>query len=130
MPVGEAFSLQQSVAIERALSTAESSSGLHYSVYVGPLGEAPRARAETLHAGAAADPSSLVLVALDLVARRLEIVTGSAAADALDDRSCGLAALSMTTALQAGDLVGAIVDGLGVLAEHARHPRVLHTDQP
>lgn len=130
MHVGEAFSLQQSVTIERALSTAESSSGLHYSVYVGPLGESPRSRAESLHAAASADPSRLVLVALDLAGRRLEIVTGEAAADELDDRSCGLAALSMTTALQAGDLVGAIVDGLGVLAEHARHPRILHTDQP
>lgn len=129
MPAGEAFSLSQRVNVEKAIARAEAECPLRFSVYVGPLTSDTRGRAKVLHA-ATHDASGVVLIAIDLAAKRLEIVTGEAAALALDDRSCGLAALSMTTALGAGDLVGAIVDGLGTLAEHARHPRVLHTDQP
>jgi len=130
VPAGEAFSAGQAATVEKAIAAAETQSGLAFSVYVGPLTGDPRARALALHAGASADPARLVLLALDLTAKRLEIVTGVAAHEALDDRSCALAALTMTSALSAGDLVGSIVDGLGALAEHARHPKVLHTDQP
>jgi len=130
VPAGEAFSAAQATTIERTIAAAETQSRLAFSVYVGPLTADPRARALVLHAGASADPARLVLVALDLAAKRLEIVTGVVAHEALDDRSCALAALTMTSALSAGDLVGSIVDGLAVLAEHARHPKVLHTDQP
>ena len=130
MPAGEAFSPAQAATVERAIAAAETRSGLPFSVYVGPLSADPRARALALHAAVPADPARLVLLALDLSAKRLEIVTGVAAHEALDDRSCALAALTATSALSAGDLVGSIVDGLAALAEHARHPRVLHTDQP
>ncbi|HTY73573.1 MAG TPA: DUF5130 family protein [Actinomycetes bacterium] len=130
MPAGEAFSLTQRVSLERAIKSAESQSGLGFSVYVGPLGDDVRARARSLHAAVPGDTARLVLVAVDVAGRRVEIVTGSQAHLELDDASCGLAALSMTTSFGAGDLVGGIVDGLTVLAEHARHPRILHTDQP
>jgi hypothetical protein len=36
----------------------------------------------------------------------------------------------MTGQLAAGDLAGGVVNGLRTLAEHARHPRTLHTDEP
>ena len=52
------------------------------------------------------------------------------ASSALDDRSCALAALTMTSQFGMGDLSGGIVNGLRTLAEHARHPRTLHLDQP
>lgn len=130
MPAGEAFSPSQATTVEKAIAAAEAQSGLLFSVYVGPLAADPRARALALHAGGSSDPARLVLLALDLTAKRLEIVTGAAAHETLDDRSCALAALTMTSALSAGDLVGSIIDGLAVLAEHARHPKVLHTDQP
>jgi len=130
VPAGEAFSPGQAATVERTIAAAETQSGLRFSVYVGPLSAEPRARAQALHSGASADPARLVLLALDLSAKRLEIVTGVTAREALDDRSCALAALTMTSALSAGDLVGSIVDGLAALAEHARHPKVLHTDQP
>jgi hypothetical protein len=130
VPIGEAFSLSQKVTIEKALDQAETTSGLTFSVYVGPLTGDPRQNALALHAAAAVDPSRLVLIAIDLSAKRLEIVTGEAAKHDLDDRSCALAALSMTSALSAGDLVGGVLDGLGALAEHARHPKILHTDEP
>jgi hypothetical protein len=130
VPAGEAFSTAQSAMVERAIAQAEAVSGLRFSVYVGPLTTDTRGRALRLHGAASSDPSRLVLLALDLTAKRLEIITGEAAQQDLDDRSCALAALTMTSALSAGDLVGSIVDGLGALAEHARHPKVLHTDQP
>jgi Domain of unknown function (DUF5130) len=132
VPAGEAFSLSQTVAIEKAIAHAEAAGegrSLRFSVYVGPLTDEPRARALKLHAGSH-QPSTLVLLAIDLAAKRLEIVTGDKAKYDLDDRSCALAALSMTAAFSAGDLVGGIVDGLATVSEHARHPKVLHIDQP
>jgi len=44
----------------------------------------------------------------------------------LDDSEVRLAALSMQTAFAAGDLVGGIKQGVLMLAEHARKPRMLH----
>jgi hypothetical protein len=129
VPAGDAFSEKQAEDISRAIRLAEDNSGLHYSVYVGALEGEPRTHAQRLHA-AVDDPASSVLVAVDPGGRRLEIVTGAEAERWLDDRSCWLAALSMTTQFGAGDLSGGIVNGLRTLSEHARHPRTLHTDTP
>ena len=129
MPAGDAFSEKQSEDISRTIRLAEENSDLHYSVYVGALEGEPRAHAQRLHA-ALDDPANSVLVAVDPGGRHLEIVTGSEAARWLDDRSCWLAALSMTTQFAAGDLSGGIVNGLRSMSEHARHPRTLHTDTP
>jgi uncharacterized membrane protein YgcG len=68
-----------------------------------------------------------VLVAVDPGSRRLEIVTGREVRRRLDDRSTGLAAISMTSAFQGGDLSGGIASGIIALAEHAQTPRSLHT---
>ena len=76
------------------------------------------------------EPSSAVLLAVDPGARRVEVVTGSTARRWLDDRACGLAILAMTTSFGTGDLSAGIVNGLRTLGEHARHPRVLHLDEP
>ena len=51
--------------------------------------------------------------------RQLEIVTGKESSRRLSDRSCALAALSMTTAFSGGDLVGGIVTGVRMLSESA-----------
>ena len=69
-----------------------------------------------------------MLVAVDPAARRLEIVTGGEVRRRLDDRSCALAAVSMTSAFEAGDLAGGIGHGVRSLAEHARTPPTLHTE--
>lgn len=130
MPAGEAFGPRQQDDIVRALRSAQAVSGLRMSVYVGTLGPDPRAQARRLHAALRPDPGSAVLVAVDPGQRRLEIVTGAAAARQLDDRSCALAAASMTSAFLAGDLTGGIVTGVQMLAEHARQPRTLHTGTP
>jgi len=60
-----------------------------------------------------------------------QVVTGTEAARYLDDRACGLGVVAMTSQLAGGDLGGRHRQRSAYpLAEHARHPRVLHTDQP
>lgn len=155
MPAGEAFTPRQQEDIVRAIRAASrNSGGLTFSVYVGSLAgsgsEHPRAHAERLHAAlgareeaggnptaaehdasrVAAAAADCVLVAVDPQARRLEIVTGADARRWLDDRSCALAAATMTSSFAAGDLAGGIVAGLQVLGDHARHPRTLHAETP
>lgn len=127
MPAGEVFSPRQREEINRAIRQAREQSSLAVSVYVGDLGADPRAQARRLH-GELDDSRSRVLVAVDPGARHLEIVTGAQVGRHLDDRSCNLAAISMTSAFAAGDLAGGIVNGLRYLAEHGRVPRTLHTE--
>ena len=127
MPVGDPFSPRERAEIDRALRIAESSSGARFSLYLGELGPAPRERALGLHAELP-DPDVRVLVAVDPAGRRLEIVTGAEVARRLDNRSCGLAAATMSSAFGGGDLVGGILAGLQMLGEHTRSPRGLHTE--
>ena len=130
MPAGEAFSERQQDDIVRAIRTARSEADLPVSVYVGALDGDSRATALRLHGALGAEAADSVLVAVDPGARRVEIVSGAEIRRRLDDRSAGLAAISMTSAFQAGDLAGGISSGILSLAEHARAPRSLHTDQP
>jgi len=119
VPSGEPFTDTQVREISRACSTASEECGLHYSVYVGPVEGDVRDHAERLHAALGARASSGVLVLVAPGDRQLEIVTGKESARRLSDRSCALAALSMTTAFSGGDLVGGIVTGLRMMAESA-----------
>jgi hypothetical protein len=52
----------------------------------------------------------------------LEIVTGEHTAKRLPDRSCALAALSMTASFNGGDIVGGVVNGLRMLADQVGKP--------
>jgi len=38
--------------------------------------------------------------------------------------------MSMSSSFAAGDLAGGLREGIVMLAAHARHPRVLHLDDP
>jgi hypothetical protein len=114
--------------LQGSLERARTISGFAFALYVGPL---PAGRSSALDRHSALrDPASTVLVAISPLERVLEIVTGENVAVDLDDRACQLAALSMTTALAAGELVAGVREGMVMLAEHARHPRVLHLDEP
>ena len=115
--------------VERARRIAEADTGLLFSVFVGALGDDSRRTATSLH-GRLPAPTSSVLVGVDPGTRRVEVVTGSMSRRWLDDRACALAILAMTTSFSTGDLAGGIVNGLRTLGEHARHPRVLHLDEP
>ena len=122
MPAGEPFPPRQQEEIRRAIRLARETSGLPVSVYVGALAGRPRETARRLHA-ALPEAGRTVLVAVDPTDRQVEILTGSEVRMRLDDRSCALAAMSMTSAFQVGDLAGGIADGVRVLAEHTRAPR-------
>ena len=130
MPAGEAFSERQQDDVVRAIRLARKQSELPVSVYVGTLEGDSRAVALQLHHALGDDAEQTVLVAVDPGARRVEIVTGKEVRRRLDDRSAGLAAMTMTSAFQAGDLSGGIASGVLALAEHAHAPKSLHTDSP
>jgi len=116
---GEPFTDGQVREISRACAQASAESGLHYSVFVGPVEGEIRDHAERLHAALGAWASRGVLVLVAPGDRQLEIVTGKESSRRLSDRACALAALSMTTAFSGGDLVGGIVTGLRMLSEAA-----------
>ncbi|MCY7373022.1 MAG: DUF5130 domain-containing protein [Spirochaetaceae bacterium] len=130
MPAGDAFSPRQQEDVVRAIRLARQQSQLPVSVYVGTLEGDSRAMAQQLHGALGADAAASVLVAVDPGARRVEIVTGSEVRRRLDDRAAGLAAMTMTSAFQGGDLSGGIANGVLALAEHAQAPRSRHTDTP
>lgn len=115
-----AFTERQAADIHRALRHAETATGLRFSVYVGLADGEPGTFARSLHARLGADAVRAVLVFVDPDSRTMRIVTGERARTALDDRTCAIAAMSMTASFGVGDLTDGICDGLHMLAEHAR----------
>jgi uncharacterized membrane protein YgcG len=122
VPSGEAFTNEQFDEIDRVVTGATGETGLRFSVYVGNLDGEIRDAAEKMHSGFGADAANVVLVVVSPGDRLLEIVTGEASGRRLTDRSCALAALSMTTSFAGGDLAGGIVTGVRMLAEAAGRP--------
>ena len=126
--VGNGVTDRERDKIQRALDLAREISGLCFAVYVGYL---PNERESAIAAHAKlADPESAVLVGVDPSRKIIEIVTGTTAAHLLDNRSCELGVFAMRSSFQADDLAGGIRDGLMLLAEHARAPKVLHLNDP
>jgi uncharacterized membrane protein YgcG len=113
------FTTRQLLRLDQMLRDADRLTGLAFSVYVGDLAEPVREAAEKLHAQLD-DPARSVLVAVSPNQQVLEIVTGPSARWRLTDRDCKLAALSMTSAFDKGDLTGGIITGLAQLTDHAR----------
>lgn len=128
MAAGEAFSAAERHEVDKAIRDAETMCRYEFSVYVGAADEEARPFAERLHSALVA-PTRSVLVLVDPAARIVEVVTGAEARRVLDDAEVKLATLSMQTAFAAGDLVGGIKAGLLQLADHARRPTLLHTEQ-
>ncbi len=116
---GEAFTTSQMDDISDAVRDAHEQTGLLFSVYVGEPDGNARDTARRLHAALGAQAEAAVLMFVAPGARRLEIVTGEVAARRIDDRACGLAALSATAAFAGGELAGGIVTGIRMLAEAA-----------
>jgi hypothetical protein len=112
------FPTRQLLRIDEALRTADRSTGLVFSVYVGDLDEPVRGHAAKL-LGQMAEPAKAVLIAISPNQRVLEIVTGPEARKRIPDRTAKLAALSMVAAFGGGDLAGGVIAGLDQLASHA-----------
>lgn len=122
-PAPAPAALIESTQIRRAITQAEKRTDLNWSVFIGTLGEDARAQAEARHAELGPAAAKSVLIAVDPVAHRLEIVTGAQARTVLDDRSCALAAASMTSTFAVRDLDGGIAYGILALVEHVRRTR-------
>lgn len=120
MQAGDAFAPRQVDEMVRAAQRTTTQSGLRFSVFVGQSEGDPAVYAERLLAALGDDAPTSVLVHVDPTNRRIEIVTGQIAAKRLDDRACGLATLSMSSAFSGGDLVNGIVTGLRMLGESVR----------
>ena len=126
VPAGDGFTAGERAQIDRAIRDAETICRYEFSVYVGATeGDDPRAFARRLHAALVA-PAKTVLVLVDPADRVLEVVTGEEARRELEDHEVRLALVEMQSQLAVGDLVGAIVRGVGTLAAHARKPPTLH----
>jgi hypothetical protein len=117
----------QRADLRKVVQRARASAGYGFSVYVGPLPEG-RVSAIAQHLSLP-DAGSAVLVAVDPSGKVIEIVTGVNAYTTLDDRACEFAALAMKSCFLNDDLVGGIREGINLLADHARSPRVLHLDE-
>jgi hypothetical protein len=115
--VDGAFTPQEVDAMARAAALAEERCGLRFSVFVGQSEGEPAEYARRLLAALGDDAARSVLIHVDPAAHRVEVVTGAEAAQLIDDRACGLASLAMTSSLEAGDLVAAVVTGLRVLGD-------------
>lgn len=119
MPTGEAFTQGQLTDIERVVTRASRESGIRFSVFVGEPEGSPREYGERLHSALGEEAPDAVLVLVCPGSRRLEIVTGRDVRNRLSDRTCGLAALSMSSAFMGGDLTGGITTGVRMLADAA-----------
>lgn len=111
--------------LARAINRAEKASGLKFSSYVGEVEGDPRAEATRLHE-LLEDPARTVFVLCDPRQRALEIITGGEAHRWLDDGECMLAAATMRTHFEAGDIAGGLIHGIQQLGDAARHPETLH----
>ena len=126
MPVatGDVFTAAQQRRIEKALATAVTETGLHWSVFVGDLAGGHRHTCERLHAAAGTrgpgpGPDDTVLVVVSPGQRVVEIVTGEQARRRVTDRAASLAVLSMRTSFEGGDLAGGVLTGVRMLTEAA-----------
>lgn len=118
-----ALSPTQAESVREALRVAEHRSGLRFAAYLGSAVGPRRHFSERLHAALGEEAARAVLVFVDPVGRALEIVTGPLARWRLPDGECRLAATRMAHALDAGDLAGGLVVGVGLLADLAARSR-------
>jgi uncharacterized membrane protein YgcG len=120
VPAGE-LTAKQRERIAQAIRLAEDGApGTRFSVYIGDLPADSRRHAERMLAALGDVAEDSVLIAVDPEHRTLEIVTGAQARRRLDDRGCALAAATMTSQFQVGNLVGGVTDGLAALEAHTR----------
>lgn len=125
-PVGRqrvgGFTPSQLARLDEALSMASHETGLYFTAYIGQLEVPVRGHAERLHTEFGPLAGRAVLVAVSPGQRQLEIVTGSEARLRLPDKTCALAAMTMTASFTGGDLTGGLVNGLRMMSDIAGHP--------
>jgi hypothetical protein len=105
--------------LDDVLREAERFTGLRFSAYLGDLGSNTKASAESLLAGLGADAPAAVLLAVSPGQRVVEVVTGGEAARRVTDRAARLAVLAVVSSCTDGDIAGALVTGIRILADQA-----------
>jgi len=121
-PVGEAeqpLTTTQLELLDDVLREAERFTGLRFSTYLGDLGSNTTASAESLLAGLGTDAPAGVLLAISPGQRVVEVVTGGEAARRVTDRAARLAVLAVVSSCTDGDIAGALVTGVRILADQA-----------
>jgi len=121
-PHGEAeqpLTTTQLELLDDVLREAERFTGLRFSAYLGDLGNNTAASAESLLAGLGADAPAAVLLAVSPGQRVVEVVTGGEAARRVSDRAARLAVLAVVSSCTDGDIAGALVTGIRILADQA-----------
>lgn len=118
------FTRGQLRTLDETLTRAVRTTGLHFSIYLGDLGDDTHARAEQLHKeldnGAVSIPAAqAVLLAVSPGQRVVEVVTGSVAHRRLPDRACHQAVTRMVSSFAAGELPGGLLSGLRILMDEA-----------
>lgn len=113
------FTSTQLSRLDEALTLASRDTGLHFSVYLGKLGDDSRAEAERLFRSVGKHAHESVLIAVSPGERVVEVVTGESSAVRLPQRSCKLAVMSMVASFKEGDLVGGLISGLRMLDDQA-----------
>ena len=117
-PTKGPFTTSQLALLDEALTLGSRSTGLDFSVYLGPLGRNSRAAAEELHS-MAPDPANAVVIAVSPGERVVEVVTGADSARRLPNHACRLAVMAMVASFKEGDLIGGLVSGIRMLADQA-----------
>ncbi|MEV7428485.1 MULTISPECIES: DUF5130 family protein [unclassified Nocardioides] len=128
MPAGEPLTPAQRTRLDEAIRAAERHSRVEFSVFIGHAEGPARPFATQLHNSLVA-PARSILVMVDPGARTLEIVTGGWVRRSLTDKEVELVALHMQQAFAEDDLVGGLVRGIQMLADHARSPQTLHAPE-
>jgi hypothetical protein len=118
---GEFFTTDEQNQIAKAISVAEATSDLNFSLYVGEL-ESGRKDAVKLFSQLK-NSSHTVLVCVDIQNQDIEIVSGSYASTTVDDQSCRLAAVAMANAFGINDFIGGLAQGFAILGSHAYRPK-------
>ena len=121
-PAGEAdqpLTTGQLELLDDVIREAERFTGLRFSTYLGDLGGNTTATAENLLSGLGPDARSTVLIAVSPGQRVVEVVTGSEAARRISDRAARLGVLAVVSSCTDGDVPGALVTGVRILADQA-----------
>lgn len=113
------FSTSQLTSLDEALTVVTRTTGLHFSIYLGDLGEHARSYAETLHTAIGSRAPEAVLIAVSPGQRVVEIVTGAESGRRFSDRNCERAVTSMVASFKEGDLAGGLTTGLRTFADQA-----------
>ena len=126
MAAGEVLSETDRLALDKTIRLAEQTCRFEFSVYVGPVeGDDTRAWATRLH-NRLVVPARSILVLVDPRRRVIEVVTGGDVRRHLTDAEVELAVVAMASEFGGGNLLGGLLRGIAMLAEHARPQNTLH----